>query len=79
MFEPGSAPELGNGARTSFTPFFMVYGAEVMLPTKMQYGSPRVRAYQLGVDKESWKDVVDLLEESRDIAVTRSAGYQQAL
>jgi hypothetical protein len=30
---------------TSFTPFFMVYGAEVLLPTDLQYGSPRVRTY----------------------------------
>jgi hypothetical protein len=32
---------------TNFTPFFMVYGSEVVLPTKLQYGSPRVQAYQL--------------------------------
>jgi hypothetical protein len=43
---------------TSFTPFFMVYGA-----------------YQLGIAKEAQKDAVDLLEESWDIDITRSAGY----
>jgi hypothetical protein len=26
--------------------FFVVYGAEVVLPTKLQYGSPKVQAYQ---------------------------------
>jgi hypothetical protein len=25
----------------------MVYGVEVVLPTKLQYGSPRFQAYQL--------------------------------
>jgi hypothetical protein len=25
---------------TNFTPFFMVYGLNVVLPTKLQYGSP---------------------------------------
>jgi hypothetical protein len=31
---------------TGFTPFFMVYGVEAVLPTDLLYGSPRVRAYQ---------------------------------
>jgi hypothetical protein len=56
-----------------FTPFFMVYGAEVVLPTDLQYESPRVRAYQLDIAKEARKDAIDLLEESRDMAVIRSA------
>jgi hypothetical protein len=30
---------------TSFTPFFLVYGAEAILPTDLEYGSPRTRAY----------------------------------
>ena len=31
---------------TGFTPFFLVYGAEAMLPTDLEYGSPRLKAYQ---------------------------------
>ena len=30
---------------TGETPFSLVYGAEVVLPTELKYGSPRVRAY----------------------------------
>jgi hypothetical protein len=30
---------------TGFTPFFLVYGAEAILPTDLEYGSPRARAY----------------------------------
>ena len=30
---------------TSYTPFFMAYGAEVVLPTDLDYGAPRIRAY----------------------------------
>jgi hypothetical protein len=60
---------------TVFTSFFMVYGAEVVLPTDLQYGSPRVRAYQPDVVEEARKDTIDLLEESRDTTVIRSAGY----
>jgi hypothetical protein len=64
---------------TSFTPFFMVYGAEVVLPTDLQYGSPRVQTYQKDATEEARKDDIDLLEESRNTAIIRSAGYQQAL
>jgi hypothetical protein len=57
----------------------MVYGAEVVLPADLQYRSPRVRTYQPNVVEEARKDAIDLLEESRDTANIRSAGYQQAL
>ena len=30
---------------TKYTPFFMVYGSEAILPTNIDYGAPRVRAY----------------------------------
>jgi hypothetical protein len=33
---------------TGLTLFFLVYGVEAMLPTDLDYGSPRVRAYQEG-------------------------------
>jgi hypothetical protein len=64
---------------TGFTPFFMVYGVEAILPTDLQYGSPRVRAYQLDMVEEAHKDAINLLEGSRDTAIIRSAGYQHAL
>jgi hypothetical protein len=53
----------------------MVYGAEAVLPTDLQYGSPRVRAYQLDTAEEGRKDAIDLLEESGDTTIVRSAGY----
>ena len=30
---------------TSYTPFFMVYGLEAILPTDLDYGALRVRTY----------------------------------
>jgi hypothetical protein len=30
---------------TGFTPFFLVYRAEAILPTDLEYGSPRTKAY----------------------------------
>ena len=29
-----------------FSPFFLVYGADAILPTDLEYGSPRHKAYQ---------------------------------
>ena len=31
---------------TGFTPFFLVYGAEAILPMDLEYGSPRLKTYQ---------------------------------
>ena len=31
---------------TGFSPFFLVYGAEAILPTDLEYGSPRLKTYQ---------------------------------
>jgi hypothetical protein len=60
---------------TNFTPFFMMYRLEVVLPTELQYGSPRVQAYQLVEAQQAWQDAINLLEESREITIIRSAGY----
>jgi hypothetical protein len=48
----------GNRSK-SFTPFFMVYGVEVVLPTDLQYGSSRFRTYQPNVTEEAQKDTID--------------------
>jgi hypothetical protein len=57
----------------------MVYGSEAVLPTELQYESPRVQAYQLDEANQARWDVIDLLEESRDVTITRLARYQQTL
>jgi hypothetical protein len=61
---------------TGFTVFFMVYGVEAVLPTDLLYVSPRVQACQPDMAEEAQKDAIDLLEESRDTTVIRSARYQ---
>jgi hypothetical protein len=59
--------------------FFLVYGAEAMLPTDIQFDAPRVELYTEAEVKETREDNVDLLEEAREQALSRSAIYQQNL
>ena len=60
---------------TGFTPFFLVYGGEAILPTDLEYVSPRLQAY----NEQSNRTALDQLEEARDVALLHSAKYQQAL
>jgi hypothetical protein len=64
---------------TGYTPFFMVYGAEVILPTNLDYRAQRVMQYKELEAKEYLKDALDQLDEARDITLLYSAKYQQAL
>jgi transposase InsO family protein len=64
---------------TGFTPFFLVYGAEAILPTDLEYGSPRTRAYDDQSNRADREDSLDQLEEARDMALLHSARYQQSL
>jgi transposase InsO family protein len=64
---------------TGFTPFFLVYGTEAILPTELEYGSPRVRGYDEGANQQAREDSLDQLDEARTMALMHSARYQQAL
>ena len=62
---------------TGYTPFFMVYDAEAVLPCDIIHDSPRVRMYEEREAKLDRQDSLDTLEEERDMAKARSAFYQQ--
>jgi hypothetical protein len=62
-----------------FTPFFMVHGSEAVLPTDIDYSCPRVRAYTEEGNQVALEDAIDQLDKARDVALLRSAKYQQAL
>jgi hypothetical protein len=64
---------------TGFTPFFLVYGAEAVLPTDLEYGSPRTKAYDDRSNQTSREDSLDQLEEAQDVVLLNSAWYQQPL
>jgi transposase InsO family protein len=64
---------------TGFTPFFLVYGAEAILPTDLEYGSPRVRGYDDGANQRAREDSLNQLDEARTVDLMHSTRYQQAL
>src|SRR4051812_2245058 len=65
---------------TGYTPFFLVYGAEAVLPANTIHDSPRVTQYATAeVNEVARQADVDLLEEARELALSRSAIYQQDL
>jgi len=57
----------------------MVHGSDAILPTDLDYGAPRVRAYDEQGAKASLEDAMDQLDEACDVALLHSAWYQQAL
>jgi transposase InsO family protein len=64
---------------TRETPFFLVYGAEAVLPTDVKFGSPRVLAFDEVRQEDLIKDRLLLLEEARCQATLHAARYQQGL
>ena len=57
----------------------MVYGSEAVLPTDLDYGALRIRAYDEQGAEASHEDAMDQLDEAHDVALLRSGKYQQAL
>jgi hypothetical protein len=49
-----------------FTPFFLVYEAEAVLPTDIEFDVPRVIQYTEEQAKEAREDSIDLLEQAQE-------------
>jgi hypothetical protein len=62
-----------------FLAVFPSLWAEAILPTDLEYGSPRTKAYNNKNNQTSREDSLDLLEEARDVALLHSVRYQQSL
>jgi hypothetical protein len=60
-------------------PFFLVHGAEAVLPVKITHGAPRIMTYDESTSNEALQDNVDALDEARDGTLARSAQYKQNL
>jgi hypothetical protein len=64
---------------TGFSPFFLVYGAEAILPTDLEYSSQRTKVYDDQSNQTSREDSLDQLEVARDVALLHLVRYQQSL
>ena len=60
---------------TGFTPFFLAYRVEAILPSDLDHDASRVKAFDHDRAAEAQQDAVDLLEEARETTVIRSARY----
>ena len=61
---------------TSETPFFMTYGAEVVIPVEISMTSMRVVGFFPGSNDAQVSENLDFLEERRDMVSVRFADYQ---
>jgi transposase InsO family protein len=61
---------------TGFTLFFLVYGSEAVLPTDLEYGSLRLKAYNEQSIDATRENALDQLEEAQDMALLHSARNQ---
>jgi hypothetical protein len=59
-------------AATQETPFFLVHGAEAVLPVEITHEAPRVMAYDEVTSTEALQHDVDALDEARDKALERA-------
>jgi hypothetical protein len=75
LWSPRTTPSKVTGC----TPFILAFSVEVVPPTELEYGTPRIHAYN---DEQTTTYVqlfADLLDEARDMVIIRSAKYQQDL
>jgi transposase InsO family protein len=64
---------------TSFSPLFLVYGSEAILPTDVTFGALRIQFYMEGEAEQTRRIDLDSLEEQRLTVVMRQARHDQQL
>jgi hypothetical protein len=64
---------------TGQSPYFLVYGSEVILPADVIWNSPAVEHYDEGVSEDSRRVDIDSLEEARCAALVQSARYLEGI
>jgi hypothetical protein len=66
-------------AATQETPFFLVHGAEAVLPVEITHEAPRIAAYDETTSTEAFQDDIDTLDKARYLALAGATQYQQSL
>jgi hypothetical protein len=64
---------------TGFSPFFLVYGSEAILPTNVSFGAPRIQFYEEGEAEKTRRVELDSLAEQRLATIMRQARHDQQL
>ena len=62
---------------TGYSPFFMVYGSEAVLPSDIAFGAPRIQNYDENEAKATRCTDIDLAEEHHLTASIQHARYVQ--
>jgi hypothetical protein len=50
---------------TGFSPVFLIYGSEIVLPSDISFGAPRIQFYEEGEAEQTRRIDLDSLEEQR--------------
>ena len=50
---------------TGLTPFFLTYGSKAVMPSDLDYGAPRVKAFDPEMAVKAQRDAMEVLEEAR--------------
>jgi hypothetical protein len=64
---------------TQEMPFFLVHGAEAVLPVEITHEAPRIASYDETTSTEALQDNINALDEASDVALARATQYQQSL
>ena len=62
-----------------YTPFFLIYREEAVLPSDLDFDAPCVHFYDEQWAKEQCQANIDMLEEVQNTAMVSFASYQQGL
>jgi hypothetical protein len=64
---------------TGFSPIFLVYESEAVLPTDVAFRAPRIQFHEEGEAEQTRRIDLDSLKEQRLAAVMREARHDQQL
>ena len=67
--------ELPASRNTGMSPYFMIYGAEAVLPADINFGSPRIEHFDQSTADVSRELVINCIEERRLDSCIRTTKY----